>query len=363
MSGESHSLRLMLPIFGDDCIIRYPDRPTRAYIEEGKGHVSEEGMDHDRLGGNKAIDTELHAGETAAGRDRKQGADAKQRTFDKEGDEQRRDIVIHAGYEVFVAGFLIVQLVNSTLFFLPLMSEQRHIVRQFWIGISVFILIDVLIRLLRVRNKRRYLFTYFGWLTLLGSMPVPFITSLRLLATGIMLRKLRRGELQEIGRVIVSQHAQSTVLLIIFVAALFFEFGSLLVLAAEANAPGATITTSADAIWWSVVTISTVGYGDTFPTTYPGRLIGAALILSGVGLFTSITSLTARWFLRPRKAQKQKLVATQAPAGAQAQIQEIRSLLAHLEDNHRTTVEELEDRLSRLESLVAERDGDSAAGG
>ena len=320
--------------------------------------MSEQGAGHGQQNVKEKIGAELRAGEAAASKELKKGVDAALRDTDEAGYEERRDIVIHANYEIFVLGFLLVQLVNSALLLLPLQSEQRKIVVEFWLGISIFLIIDALARLRRTPNKRRYLFTYFGWLTWVGSMPVPFVTSARLLATGVVLRKLRRGEFGEIGRVVVSRHAQSTLLLVVFLVVLFFEFGSLMILVAEKNAPDANIRTADDAIWWSLVTISTVGYGDTFPTTGRGRLIGFALIITGVGLFTSTTSFLARWFMRPRTPTVSELDTTQEPTGAQAQIREIRSLLENLDDNHRQTLEELENRLNRLENAVAAQDGE-----
>ena len=268
-------------------------------------------------------------------------------------DAERRDVVIHANYELFVAGILIVQLINSALLFVQLFEEQREIVLEFWIGLSAFLIIDALIRIRRAPKKRRHIFTQYGWITLVGSMPIPFVTGARLVGMAFVLRKLQRGEVKEIGNVVVARHAQSTLLLVIFLAVVIFEFGSLMVLIAEEGASDANITTSEDAVWWSLVTISTVGYGDKYPTTYWGRIVGYILIISGVGLFTSITSFLSRWFMRPRKKRNVPLNAPDVVEGPRAQVREIRSLLEELERNHSQTVSELEDRLNRLEDSVA----------
>jgi voltage-gated potassium channel len=49
---------------------------------------------------------------------------------------------------------------------------------------------------------------------------------------------------------------------------------------------------------WSLVTVTTIGYGDMFPVTEDGRLIAAVLIISGVGLIASMTGYFASWILR-----------------------------------------------------------------
>ncbi|WP_081898445.1 potassium channel family protein [Herbidospora cretacea] len=73
---------------------------------------------------------------------------------------------------------------------------------------------------------------------------------------------------------------------------------SLAILRAERDAPGATILTFGDAIWWAVTTMTTTGYGDTYPVTPDGRLIASALMLGGVALLGVVTATLASWFGR-----------------------------------------------------------------
>ena len=64
----------------------------------------------------------------------------------------------------------------------------------------------------------------------------------------------------------------------------FVYMSSLAALVAERDAPGATITTFGDAIWWAIVTIATVGYVDVYPVTPLGRIYGAALMAGGFAM-------------------------------------------------------------------------------
>ena len=79
------------------------------------------------------------------------------------------------------------------------------------------------------------------------------------------------------------------------------------ILRVEDGKEGANIQTASDALWWSYVSITTVGYGDRFPVTNTGRVIGAAVLAVGVGLFGVITGFLANLFLAPRRAQKEQL--------------------------------------------------------
>ena len=74
-------------------------------------------------------------------------------------------------------------------------------------------------------------------------------------------------------------------------------FCAIAILKFEKDAKGSTITTAEDALWWAYVTITTVGYGDKVPVTTEGRIIAAALMSVGVGLFGTFTAYVASWFV------------------------------------------------------------------
>lgn len=76
---------------------------------------------------------------------------------------------------------------------------------------------------------------------------------------------------------------------------LIIIFGGIGVFLAEHGHPGANITRLGDALWWAVVTIATVGYGDYYPVTAVGRVIAVFVMLSGIGVFVLLVStLTAK---------------------------------------------------------------------
>lgn len=72
-----------------------------------------------------------------------------------------------------------------------------------------------------------------------------------------------------------------------------------------------SITSFPDALWWAVVTVTTVGYGDMVPVTTIGRAIAFVLMLGGVGLFGALTANLASILVRtedPNKAALDRLV-------------------------------------------------------
>ena len=73
-------------------------------------------------------------------------------------------------------------------------------------------------------------------------------------------------------------------------------------------------------------TITTVGYGDRFPTTTEGRFVAAILMCAGVGLFGTFSGFLAAWFLAPEREEESEIAALR---------QEITSLRQLLETQHR----------------------------
>jgi voltage-gated potassium channel len=69
------------------------------------------------------------------------------------------------------------------------------------------------------------------------------------------------------------------------------------VLDAERGQPDANIRSFGDAAWWATTTITTVGYGDRYPTTTAGRIAGVGLMLGGIALLGVVTAALASWFV------------------------------------------------------------------
>jgi voltage-gated potassium channel len=88
---------------------------------------------------------------------------------------------------------------------------------------------------------------------------------------------------------------------VLLLVVVVLEFSSIGVLAAERDAEAANIRSASDALWWGYVTITTVGYGDRFPVTNYGRVVGVFLLTIGVGLFATFTGFIANFFLAPRQ--------------------------------------------------------------
>lgn len=96
----------------------------------------------------------------------------------------------------------------------------------------------------------------------------------------------------------VITHRGLHVVLLVAMAIIFVGAG--LELGFEADVSGSTIQNYGDALWWAIVTVTTVGYGDKFPSTSGGRGVAVVLMLVGIGLIGILTATVASYFVEAK---------------------------------------------------------------
>lgn len=79
--------------------------------------------------------------------------------------------------------------------------------------------------------------------------------------------------------------------------------GASLVLLAERDAEASNIRSFGDALWWAITTMTTVGYGDRYPTTEAGRGVAAALMLFGIAALSALTATIAAFLVREDESE------------------------------------------------------------
>lgn len=155
--------------------------------------------------------------------------------------------------------------------------------------------VDFLVRLTLARERRSYLAKH--WLDLL-IIALPLLRPLRLLRLVTLLRVLNRRATTGLrGRLAVYVTGG---------AALLAFCGALAVLDAERANPEANITNFGDAVWWAITTMTTVGYGDRYPTTGIGRLAAVALMVGGIAVLGVVTATVASWLVEQVRVSEQE---------------------------------------------------------
>ncbi|RVX39278.1 voltage-gated potassium channel [Nonomuraea polychroma] len=127
--------------------------------------------------------------------------------------------------------------------------------------------------------------------------------------------------------------------------------GSIAVLDVERDNPDGNIKTVGDAIWWSLTTMTTVGYGDRFPVTSEGRLVASGLMVAGVALAGVVTAAIASWFVErfERTAAAERRTEAEL-AQIAADLAEARKALAELAHTHGLLRDEVATLTARLNS-------------
>ncbi|WP_241668270.1 potassium channel family protein [Pedococcus bigeumensis] len=163
--------------------------------------------------------------------------------------------------------------------------------------------------------EHRWDFLRRNWLDVV-TLAVPMLRPLRALRAVVALNILsRRGKGFVRGRVVA--YVVAAVGIVGFVAALAM-------LDAERTNPEANIDSFGDALWWAATTVTTVGYGDQFPTTTEGRFVGVGLMLTGIALLGVITAALASWFVE--KVAEVQAAEERTEEGVSDLVAEVRSL-------------------------------------
>lgn len=214
-------------------------------------------------------------------------------------------------------------LAAAALLFLGLFSEQvlarpqGHEAHLLWIvswAIWGLFVLDYVVRLCLASDRWRW---FLHHLLDFAIVALPLLRPLRLLRLLVLIEVLQKAVGDAFrGRIVV--YTVSGVLLLIYTA-------SLAVFDEERYQHGATINSFGKAIWWSITTVTTVGYGDVYPVTNAGRIIAVLLMIGGISLVGVVTAALASWIIQ--SVAEEESVNQAATA---AHIEELRSEIREL---------------------------------
>lgn len=168
-------------------------------------------------------------------------------------------------------------------------------------SVCVLLLIDFCIRFKAAESKLQFM--KWGWIDLLASIPAieafrfgRVLRVFRVVRLLVAIRSLRR-----LLTILWQSKTSAGLTGISVITFLVISFGSTGILLAELEQPDANIATAEDAIWWSITTTTTVGYGDKYPVTTGGRVVATFLMIAGISLFGTLSGVAATIFLGDNK--------------------------------------------------------------
>jgi len=187
----------------------------------------------------------------------------------------------------------------DTVFKLP--KGVSDILQKLDTLVCVLLLADFGIRFYKAESKLAFL--KWGWIDFIASIPnVPLLRVGRLIRILRVIRLLRAiRATQKISSVLLKNKVHTGVTSVVLTSFLLVTFCSIGILICEQQDPDANIKSAGDAFWWSVSTITTVGYGDVYPVTAEGRILAMVLMISGIGMFGILSGLAASFFVHQNK--------------------------------------------------------------
>jgi len=221
-------------------------------------------------------------------------------------------------YSIFILVLTVLSLAVMVVLLLPLSEETLKLLSVYDNLICVIFLIDFFYNLSKSPKKSDYFIGQRGWLDLLGSIPsLGLLTNVgkfaglfrlaRLSRLARITRLLRGENKKALVKDVLENRSQYAGFITILLTVIVLTVASVLVLQFESQAPDASITTGGDALWYAIVTITTVGYGDFYPVTTAGRITAMFIMFAGVGIIGALASILASL-----------LVGTSAPAEEEA---------------------------------------------
>jgi voltage-gated potassium channel Kch len=230
------------------------------------------------------------------------------------------------GYEVFIGALSILSIVNMVLALLFRSETLQTVVEAMNAVFMPIFFADFCYRFFTARSKSDYFLRKFGWADLLSSLPLANAKILRVFRLWRVIRLMRNFGLRNLWHALIADRAGNALFMVIFLVFCVWEFGAIGVLKAESYSPNANITNASDALWWDFVTITTVGYGDRFPTTNAGRIVGIFVMIAGVGLFGTLSGFLANTFLSPPKKEKEPPATAADANDPKAQLAELKRM-------------------------------------
>ena len=243
------------------------------------------------------------------------------------------DLHHSTGYSLFFVGLTILSWIVAVGIILPSINRDA----LWWIDflICMVFLLDFAIRFWRAPSRTHYFIGQGGWLDLIGAIPgVPgyswtaFLRLARLNRFVRIFKHLQGKDRDQIYREARQNPAETALLSMTITAFALITIASLTILRLERGAVGASILTGRDAFWWSMVTVTSVGYGDYVPITFGGRILAVVLMIFGIGIFAVLTSFMASRIVKLQTDPDEIIAIVQEEnAAIRAELAALRELL------------------------------------
>lgn len=202
-------------------------------------------------------------------------------------------------FAFFIQGLILLSIVTFSVETIPdLKPQTRMLLRVIeWFSVIVFT-IEYVLRIYVADSKPKFIFSFFGIIDLLAILPF-------YLSFGLDLRSLRALRFLRLFRILklvrynnamghftrAIKSAKEEILLFIFITLILIYFSAVGIYYFENEAQPEHFSSIFDSLWWAVITLTTVGYGDVYPITVGGKVFTFFILMIGLGIVAIPTGI------------------------------------------------------------------------
>lgn len=202
-------------------------------------------------------------------------------------------------FAFFIQALILVSIVTFSVETIPNLKPQTktilYIIEVF--SVSVFTL-EYLLRIYVADSKPKFVFSFFGIIDFLAILPfyLSFGIDLRSLRALRFLRLFRILKLVRYNRAMnhftrAIKSAKEEILLFVFITLILIYFSAVGIYYFENEAQPENFTSIFDSLWWAIITLTTVGYGDVYPITVGGKVFTFFILMIGLGIVAIPTGI------------------------------------------------------------------------
>lgn len=202
-------------------------------------------------------------------------------------------------FAIIIQCLIIISIITFSIETIPdLKPQTKHILESIEVFCIIIFTLEYLLRLFAVENKLKFVFSFFGIIDLLAILPfylafgvdLRSLRALRFLRLFSILKMARYNKaIKHFTRAIM--YAKEEILLFLFITIILIYLSAVGIYYFENEAQPEVFSSIFDSLWWAVITLTTVGYGDVYPITVGGKVFTFIILLIGLGIVAIPTGI------------------------------------------------------------------------
>jgi voltage-gated potassium channel len=202
-------------------------------------------------------------------------------------------------FAFFIQALILISIITFSIETIPNLKPQTRTILQSIELICVIVFtIEYLLRIFVADRKPKFIFSFYGIIDLLAILPfyLSFGVDLRSLRALRFLRLFRVLKLVRYNRAMnhftrAIKSAKEEILLFIFITLILIYFAAVGIYYFENQAQPEHFSSIFDSLWWAIITLTTVGYGDVYPITVGGKIFTFLILMIGLGIVAIPTGI------------------------------------------------------------------------